>query len=75
MGKGRRQTACYKHRMIRASLPGWFMCQSCGLPAVCPGCVARVAVGALLHLCSEHQHLADVVDGRVVVWATDESSR
>jgi hypothetical protein len=35
----------------------------------------RVSVGALVHLCQAHQHFADVVDGRVVVWATAESSR
>ncbi len=64
---------CHKHAMVRASLTCWFVCQYCGLPATCPGCVVRVSVGALLHLCQAHQHLADVVDGRVVVWATEKA--
>ena len=72
---GRRHTACYKHRMVWASLSGWFVCQYCGLPAVCPGCVVLVPEGASLHLCRSHQQLADVIVDRVVVWATEDSLR
>ena len=74
MGKGRRQTACSKHMMVRASVFGWFVCQSCGLPAGCPGCVERLPVGADVHFCWEHAGTVEV-PGHVVVWATEESSR
>lgn len=72
---GRRHMACYQHTMVRAAVAGWFVCQSCGLPAVCPGCVGLVPEGAWLHLCMHHQQLADVGVGRGVVWATVDSSR
>ena len=74
MGKGRCQTACSKHMMVRASVSGWCVCQSCGLPAGCPGCVERLPVGAVVHRCWKHIGTSQV-PGRVVVWATDESSR
>jgi len=70
----RKRTACYKHTMVRASVSGWFVCQSCGLPAGCPGCVERLPVGADVHFCWEHVGTGEV-SGRVVVWAMDDSSR
>jgi len=70
----RRRMACYKHTMVRASIYGWFVCQSCGLPAGCPGCVERLPGSAAVHFCWEHAGTMEV-PGRVVVWATDEGSR
>jgi hypothetical protein len=75
MRRAKRHRACYQHRMVRASLVGWFVCQCCGMPAVCPGCVVVVPEGAQLHLCRDHQQCADASVGRDVVWATKESSR
>lgn len=75
MGVSRRwRMACSKHMMVRASVIGWFVCQSCGLPAGCPGCVERLPVGTVVHCCREHVGTGEV-SGRVVVWATEESSR
>jgi hypothetical protein len=70
----RRRMACYKHMMVRASIYGWFVCQSCGLPAGCPGCVERLPGNVAVHCCREHIGMGEV-SGRVVVWATGESSR
>lgn len=75
MRRGKRIRVCFQHRMVRASLVGWFVCQFCGIPAVCPGCVVVVPEEVLLHLCRDHQHLADVIVRGDVVWAGDESSR
>ena len=72
--------ACHQHKMGRAVVAGWYVCQGCGLVAACPGCVELVAEQVLFHLCEQHQAYRMVEGyGNRMVWtkapSTNEKGR
>jgi hypothetical protein len=67
---------CYQHDLVPAATAGWFVCQACGLGAVCPGCVERVPGGIPLYLCEDHQALQAVeVYGPRMAWTVEQGSQ